>query len=67
MISTGWSKNLETWKNLEFENLGKKNLEFEKFRKKKQEILTYSVVNLRLDTKIYKNKWFFCHHRKFVS
>ena len=27
--STGWPKNLETWKKLEFDNLGKqKNLEF---------------------------------------
>ena len=24
---TGWPKNLETWKNLEFDNLGKKNPE----------------------------------------
>ena len=28
---TGLPLYLETWKNLEFDNLGKKNLEFEKF------------------------------------
>ena len=30
-IGTGWPQNLDTWKNLEFDNLGKKNLEFGKF------------------------------------
>ena len=28
---TGWPKNLETWKNLELDNLGWKNLEFERY------------------------------------
>ena len=26
-VITGWPKNLETWNNLEFDNLGKKKLE----------------------------------------
>ena len=45
---SGWPKNLETWNNLEIDNLGKKNLEFEKLSK--QPGKTWNVFNLNVLT-----------------
>ena len=47
---TGWPKNLETWKNLEFHNLGKKNLE-------KPRIWEILKKNLEFWTKVFKKPW----------
>ena len=46
LILTGLPLYIETWKNLDFDNLGKKNLEFKKFWKKNLKFLTKITKNL---------------------
>ena len=72
MYPTGLPKNMESWKNLEFDNLGKKKTGILNKTKLKKPCIfnNFNMLNIKILTeheKSTKQMKFFCYHQFFLN